>query len=308
MSLKGSMSIQLFDAETGEQQSEIREDNMITNAVNKMLNLPLDFLVGDRTSPYTMLEKTLPIQTAAMGGVLIFGNKIEENAEHISAGYDEIPVGHAGGEYSGTDIYTGSYNTNESGALENGCRHVWDFATDKANGDIACVCLTSKIGGDSGFSETNTTTYGLQSVGGAVASLSESYGRIAGCTAKGEWCHARIDHQTVTLTYYSGFNSARITLGRKAGIDAEVSRSVELEFDSFTNTNSNYTNFYVDGDGIMKFWSSADTSLGSSLYSVEVQTGEVDIKAGTKKAFSAITVDFSSFPKGRYYLRQDGYS
>lgn len=308
MALKGSMSIQLFDAETGKKQREIREDNMITNAVSKLLNLPLDFLVGSSLTPYTVLKTSLPIQTAAMGGVLIFGNKIEENAEHISAGYDEIPVGHAGDEYSGTDAYTGTYNTNESGPLENGYRHVWDFATDKANGDIACVCLTSKTGGNSGFSTTNTTTYGMQMLSNpTVFSISDSYGKIAGCTAKGEWCRARIDNQTVTLTYYNGFNSDRITLGREAGVGAEVSRSVELVFDSFTNTHSDYTDFYVDSDGVLKFCTSVNTSLGSYLYSVEVQTGEVDIKAGTKKAFSAVTVDFSTFPQGRYYVRQDGY-
>ena len=38
--LKGIATIQLFDAKTGELQQEVKEENMITNAVEECLNLP----------------------------------------------------------------------------------------------------------------------------------------------------------------------------------------------------------------------------------------------------------------------------
>jgi hypothetical protein len=36
----------------------------------------------------------------------------------------------------------GSLNTTESGAVENGYKFVWDFATDKANASINSLALT----------------------------------------------------------------------------------------------------------------------------------------------------------------------
>lgn len=45
-----------------------------------------------------------------------------------------------------SDSTVGTYNENESGIIENGkgYRHVWDFGTDKSNGEISCICLTTK--------------------------------------------------------------------------------------------------------------------------------------------------------------------
>ncbi|MFR0870098.1 MAG: hypothetical protein ACLSG5_01235 [Oscillospiraceae bacterium] len=62
-------------------------------------------------------------------------------------------IGHAGIANTNTDTSIGTYNANESGRIENGkgYRHVWDFASDKANGEISCICLTTKDGGTNGM-------------------------------------------------------------------------------------------------------------------------------------------------------------
>ena len=52
--------------------------------------------------------------------------------------------------YTGKNICAGSYNENESGEIENGYKHVWDFGTSQANGQISCACLTSHSGGIAG--------------------------------------------------------------------------------------------------------------------------------------------------------------
>ena len=91
MALKGHTKIQLFDAKTGELVQETNDDNMVTNAVSRLINPPLDFLVGD-VSLNAVLSKTLPIQTVGMGGVMVFSNKIEENANHILADNSDVSI------------------------------------------------------------------------------------------------------------------------------------------------------------------------------------------------------------------------
>ena len=50
--------------------------------------------------------------------------------------------------------FRGTYNTAESRQLSNGYSHVWDFATNQANGVINAVALTSEWGGEMGWKAT----------------------------------------------------------------------------------------------------------------------------------------------------------
>ena len=84
MKIKGHTKIELFNAETGELEQVVEENNMVTSAVQKLLNLPVEF-VSCNTSIKTILDNTLPISTNAMGGVLLFSNKKEENSNLIYA-------------------------------------------------------------------------------------------------------------------------------------------------------------------------------------------------------------------------------
>ena len=86
-----------------------------------------------------------------MDRIMLFDENIEENPEIIFKPVNVNIVGHAGSAYSGTNVMRGSYNTNESGEIENGYRHVWDFGTDKANGTIKCLSLTSLNGGNNAY-------------------------------------------------------------------------------------------------------------------------------------------------------------
>ena len=99
----------------------------------------------------TALPAMMPIAQKAMSGVLLWDENIAEDPSIVIKPDKVHEVGHAGTPYSGTDIYKGSYNENESGAIEGGYRHVWDFDTDKANGTIKCISLTSQNGGNVGY-------------------------------------------------------------------------------------------------------------------------------------------------------------
>lgn len=151
--LKGIATIQLFDAKTGELQQEVKEENMITNAVDECLNLPDYMATGldlneDRSK--RLVSHRNQIATNFFNGVLIYRDPIEENAEKIMPPFDNPEIGHAGDVTSAVLDHQGTYNSTESGNIENGIRRVWDFATDRANGKISCICLTSRAGGTLG--------------------------------------------------------------------------------------------------------------------------------------------------------------
>lgn len=158
MALKGKAIIQIFEGK--KVIKEIREENMITNAITNILNPP-DFVeMGidaetDQSHNVLHIFKRNLVDTA-FGGVLVFRDKIDENADNVMMPWKNEEIGHAGMTTTNANNKTGTYNANESGVIENGkgYRHVWDFGTDKANGNISCICLTTKDGGSNGYNGT----------------------------------------------------------------------------------------------------------------------------------------------------------
>lgn len=158
---KGVATIQLFNAETGELEQEIKEENMITGAIEYMLNPP-EYISGGldpSTDRSFMTRKDLnSLASKAFSGVLIFRDPIEENVDNMMPPWTNLEIGHAGEVFSlssSENAYSriGTYNEFESGTLPSptvGIRRVWDFGTEKANGIISCVCLTSRRGGTTG--------------------------------------------------------------------------------------------------------------------------------------------------------------
>ena len=165
--LKGKSKIQLFDAVTGEQVLEQRDENLVTNALDILMNskdkLGLlrwwrekagNEIIGRLTDHIvtTPAYAMMPLAKGALGGIILWENNITENPSITVPSFDvSTEVGHAGVEYSGADTRCGTYNSNESGEISGGWRHVWDFGTDKANGTIKCLTLTSQHGGNLGY-------------------------------------------------------------------------------------------------------------------------------------------------------------
>lgn len=149
---KGRTKIELF--ENGEKVAEHIDENMQTNFINNVFNQPRINTIGE--NGYKLLSDNMPIYDKLLGGLLLYADAVQEDADNILVSVANECIGHAGSAYSGTNKRRGSYNANESGFIDAdekwlGYRHVWDFGTDKANGVISCACLTSKIGGNSGW-------------------------------------------------------------------------------------------------------------------------------------------------------------
>lgn len=159
MSLKGKAKIQLFDGDTGRLAKEIHEENMITGAVDTILNPP-DFIelgigtADEGNRAFNMLQIFEgDLADTAFHGVIVCRDKIDEDPDRMMLPWDNEETGHAGMSTSDQNAFLGTYNANESGVIENGkgYRHVWDFGTDRANGEIGCICLTTKDGGTNGY-------------------------------------------------------------------------------------------------------------------------------------------------------------
>lgn len=148
---KGKAKIELF--EKGQKVKEIVEENMFTNALDDIFNPKRFMVMGDNENDQLTQRKII---NDVLGGILLYENEIEENPDNLYPPLNNPFVGCAGDAYSGTDGQRGSLNVTESGYIDDtdkakGYRWVWDFATDKANGKIGCICLTSRAGGNTGW-------------------------------------------------------------------------------------------------------------------------------------------------------------
>lgn len=138
--LHGHTKIELKNEKTGEVQV-VEKDNMITNALTKQLEMAP--LLGLKT----INDLYTPLNDNGMGGILLFENTLEENANNFrfTAQHDNPLTGYAGNNVtSGTDNKQGSRNLIESQKLDNGFKYVWNFATSEANGQISALALTHK--------------------------------------------------------------------------------------------------------------------------------------------------------------------
>lgn len=158
--MKGKATITLSDAKTGKVIQQAEEHNLVTNALRNVFNPPHYALLHG--FDYSLLFKYgLPMWNELLGGIMLLGNTEEENADNIMLGADIIPVATAGKEYAGSCVTRGTLNLNESYETENGYHFTWDFGTDKANGTIRCICLTSKLFGNTGFGADSKNESGL---------------------------------------------------------------------------------------------------------------------------------------------------
>lgn len=146
MGIKGKTTFELTDVNTG--KVEIIEDtNMVTNGIEDFLNTYGIFAnnLFDNSdfrgsSGYNLLTS----------GLFLFDTALDEDVTNtfMPAGVKMIGNGAKDVSNSGEVLELGSYNTTESGVQADGSiKYVYDFSTQQANGNIACACLTSRVGG-----------------------------------------------------------------------------------------------------------------------------------------------------------------
>ena len=215
--IKGKSKIYLYDAKTGEQTYCAEDTNMITKAVERLLNPPAYWGFNCGFCDLSQaIDRLTPISTKMLGGIMLWGENIPEDENIIMPPNDNALIGHAGNEYAGDTLTRGSYNLNESGPIVNengkseGYRHVWDFETDKANGIINCITLTSKGGGNSGWPPCSD--------GSGVYSFAADFDGN-NRSISNRWHIAPVNYSAASQTVYMTIGYGRRSDGSFAGFD-----------------------------------------------------------------------------------------
>ncbi|MGH0053395.1 MAG: hypothetical protein ACQ5SW_08420 [Sphaerochaetaceae bacterium] len=149
--MKGRTIIQLFDAETEEMTDEYVEENLVTNAYSGVV----ETVFNNKDYPlmlYNIWKAFSLVPSSMFGGVMLLDTQQVESADNLFPLTGGV-VGHANDEAHTSTVSTrGSINEAESGDISSGetygYKWVWDFATDRANGNINCIALCQENTGE----------------------------------------------------------------------------------------------------------------------------------------------------------------
>lgn len=155
----------------------------------------------------------------ALGGLFLLKNPETIGNKFMSLGNVMIGNGAYGVSNSGSPNELGSYNSQESSESGTEISMVYDFATNQANGNIACVCLTSRVGGYIGYGNRDgqyhaSRSYGfssLQSTRGAINFNTQSaYGNwvleVSGDFSEGTIKIVKTRRSLITGSVFNGFS------------------------------------------------------------------------------------------------------
>ena len=153
MALEGVCEIELRD-EQGNVVQRTKDKNMITNGLSNTVNLDCE-MVKRLFSIEKWIEnqtKTTPVLQKIIGGIFLFNEVQDENVNNIVPNFSKL-VGTASlSKTVSNNSMVGMWNEDESNVIYNnsgdiiGIKFVFDFPTDRANGSIKSVSLTTDIG------------------------------------------------------------------------------------------------------------------------------------------------------------------
>lgn len=310
--IKGKSTIQLFDGNTGREVYRAQDENMVTNAVENLLNPPGEWVFSgaDFREVY---KNVTPIYSRALGGIMLWKDNLPESAEQILPPPNAVEVAHAGGAYTGTDTSRGSYNATESGKIENGYRHVWDFGTDRGNCTFSAVTLTSLAGGRTGWSyhkdmspfydshyRFNNSDSSMQYITGleAVAGVGSAY-RFLGRFRKNVYTFIRYESGTPIITDVETQNPSKLGVLTNLSSYTAQNKFTDTKLSSALCSNINIS--FVTEDGrIMLSKSSGGTMTVSFIDPVSKEVTE-------QKTFSGNFTDSytAAYFGGKYYLTKN---
>lgn len=157
--MKGVCNIKVVN-EDGTIAQDVTDENMVTDYLEKLIN-PNYFILKEIFGYREMVAFDVsfyPLIDKVIGGVFLFGENVPENEKCEFPTYSL--VGHASSVHPYSLPTCGMFNINESEEIKDsegnfkGYKFVWDFATDRANGTIKCVSLTTGHGGQKGYAKS----------------------------------------------------------------------------------------------------------------------------------------------------------
>nr|DAE10142.1 MAG TPA: hypothetical protein [Siphoviridae sp. ctGuJ10] len=182
MALQGVCEIELRD-ENGNIVQKTKDKNMITNGLSNIINLDYSMVVrlfGLYTSEYEFHRNIYPIIQKVIGGIYLFSEVQNESVDNIVPNLSKL-VGTCSLSKSVINNYfSGMWNINESSLIYNdagsviGIKFVYDFGTDKSNGTIKSVSLTTDVGARTVLKDL----IGFNFFSGGSTSSSSSFGNF----------------------------------------------------------------------------------------------------------------------------------
>lgn len=241
-----------------------------------------------------------------VGGLFLFRDEIDEGSQFMPAG--NVMVGKASVDLSNSDNppEMGSYNAVESSGSGSSLTQVYDFATNQANGQIGCVCLTSQEGGIVGYGNASGTQYSsLSSFGRKYVTFNSSslplYGQLAddGCRYL-----FTVDTTNSILTV----KKTRTCGVKKGSALAGLSSTTSHDISGFQNIykNNQWRSFYC-GNNIFRFLPLNEYSVLASgtVYYVEYDTATDTL---TEKSFVNLHSDRIYTGTSSYYNNTGGFT
>lgn len=150
--LKGHAKIELTDVTTGEKQVT-EHDNMITNAIQKEVLVSRGLIPSPafcEAYNSNSLNNSYNNAIQLFGGMYLWKNALTTDADDywIPADNELVGYSYVDAENSGVNKQLGSYSKVQSGTQSDGSyKHVWNFSTDQANGEIGAISLCPNVAG-----------------------------------------------------------------------------------------------------------------------------------------------------------------
>jgi len=151
MKIKGTTKIELTDVRTGKKETYTHENELTEFSVEYFRECG-----ALNWNPLGDISASYPLDTL-FGGIMLFKRPILTNSEtyptrkplYLPAGNEMTANGcidnQANSQQGVTEL--GQYNEAESSASEDTRTYVYDWDTNEANGEISCICLTTRAGG-----------------------------------------------------------------------------------------------------------------------------------------------------------------
>lgn len=149
--LMGLAEIVLKDADTGKVKEVVRQKNMLTNALDSLINRSaFNFANLMNMKSFGQLDlASIPLQTPivekALGGIILFPNALGNDANLLYPDFDSnYPTGYASrASYTQTDNRQGTFDEYTSDVIEGGYRFVYNWGSAFGNGPISAVALSN---------------------------------------------------------------------------------------------------------------------------------------------------------------------
>lgn len=148
--LKGSVTIQLFDKDTGEKIKEVKGENAFTDALNSLVN-DCSFGLGNMAWGNNQVSGSgitdnSPLMDVALGGIQLFGSfDDDEDLYDLYEDLDNAPIAYASRENLSMvgDTKIGTFNPNDSSISLDGktVSFVYDWLPSQGNSETAITAV-----------------------------------------------------------------------------------------------------------------------------------------------------------------------